>query len=111
MFKTLKSMLAIATVTAAVMVWRPVAVPAAAKDVCFKDWSAAAAAVKSHNLVPVDKLGALARRTSRSRLVKTELCRSGDGFIYRVVIQDARGRLKRLRLDAKRPFMTGSMTQ
>ncbi len=75
-----------------------------ATEVCFDDWSAAAAAVKQHGLVPVDKLGAMARSQARGLLVRTELCKRGDGYVYKVVLRDKRGGLKRMTVSAKEPF-------
>lgn len=85
--------------------------PAISAEACFDDWSAAAAAVKQHKLVPVAELGAVAKRRGDGQLVRTELCKSGNGYVYKVVLRDKSGRLTRRTVSAKRPFALGSATQ
>lgn len=96
-------------ITVAVLIVGAAAGPVqAAEEACFGDWSEAAAAVKKHGLVPVDRLGVLARKNAQSRLVKTRLCRTPKGYVYNVVVRGPRGRLKRFKLDAKNPFAHGA---
>lgn len=85
--------------------------PAAADESCFSDWSAAATVVKEHGLVPVDRIGVMAKRSSGSQLVKIELCKVSGGFIYKMVMRGPDGRFKRLEVNAKQPFAHGSMMQ
>ncbi|MGI9422097.1 MAG: PepSY domain-containing protein [Hyphomicrobiaceae bacterium] len=83
----------------------------ASSESCFDDWSTAANIVKKHGLVPVDRLGALTRRKAGSRLIKTQLCKTKDGFYYNVVVRGPRGQLKRLKVNARQPFAHGAMVQ
>jgi uncharacterized membrane protein YkoI len=76
----------------------------AAAEACFDDWSAAAVAVKKHGLVPVDKLGALARSKAKGLLVRTELCKQDGDYVYKIVLREERGGLKRMVVSAKSPF-------
>ncbi len=85
--------------------------PAAAASLCFEDWSQAAAIVKRHKLVPVAVLGTLARRQRNSQLVRTELCRGENGFVYKIVLRDKRGALKRMIVSAKHPFAPAGPTK
>ena len=85
--------------------------PVQAKEVCFTDWSDAAVAVKKHGLVPVERIGMMAKRSNGSRLVKIELCKVADGYIYKMVMRGPDGRLKRLKVNAKQPFARGAMVQ
>ena len=83
----------------------------ASPEACFDDWSTAANIVKEHGLMPVDRLGALTRSKAGSRLIKTQLCKTKEGYVYNLVVRGPRGQLKRLKVNARKPFMRGSMVQ
>ena len=85
--------------------------PAFASEACFSDWSVAASVVRKHELVPVDKLSSLARSKANSRLVQTQLCQTKDGFHYKLVLRGPNGKLKKLRVNARKPFVRGGMVQ
>ena len=85
--------------------------PAFASEACFSDWSVAAAAVRKHELVPVEKLSSLARSKASSRLVQTQLCQSKDGFHYKLVLRGPNGKLKKLKVNAKKPFARAGLLQ
>ncbi|MGI9411212.1 MAG: PepSY domain-containing protein [Hyphomicrobiaceae bacterium] len=80
-----------------------------AKEMCFTDWAEAAVAVKKHKLISVDRLGIMAKRRSNAKLIKIELCRKADSFFYNLVLRGPRGKLRRLKIDAKRPIAAGAM--
>ncbi len=85
--------------------------PAFAAEACFSDWSVAATAVRKHELVPVDELSALARSKANSRLVQTQLCQTKDGFHYKLVLRGPNGKLRKLKVNAKKPFARAGMLQ
>ena len=71
---------------------------------CFADWSAAGAVVKSEGLVTVDQLTKLARAKLGGEVVRTTLCESKGGYVYKLVIRDASGQINTVTVDAKKPF-------
>lgn len=80
------------------------AAPAGAAESCFADWSVAAPIVKTEGLATVEQLSQLARSSGSGEIVKTTLCRSDAGYVYRVVLKDGKGQLKTLSVDARKPF-------
>ncbi len=76
----------------------------AQSSTCFTDWSAAAAVVKSEELVTLDQLTKLAPVKFGGEIVRSALCESEKGHVYRLTIRDSDGRLKSIVVDAKHPF-------
>jgi uncharacterized membrane protein YkoI len=76
----------------------------AQSSACFSDWSAAAAVVKSEGLVTLDELTKLAPSKFGGEIVRSALCESEKGHVYRLTIRDANGRLMSVVVDAKHPF-------
>jgi hypothetical protein len=79
-------------------------VAAAASEYCIKDWTTAQAIVKKHKLAKVEQLSAQAVRYGLGAVVRARLCRERNGYVYRVILRDRSGRLKRHVTAAKRPF-------
>jgi hypothetical protein len=77
--------------------------PARAGD-CIDDWSVAAPLVRKEGLVSVEKLDELARSKGHGTLVRTQLCRTQDGYQYRVIVRGRAGALVPLTVDARKPF-------
>ena len=71
---------------------------------CFADWSAAGAVVKSEGLVTVDQLTKLARSKLGGEVVRTTLCESKGGYVYKLVMREPSGQLNTITVDAKKPF-------
>lgn len=77
------------------------------QDRCYKDWSEAARVVSDQNLVSVATLSQQFRRQKLGEIIKTELCRSGDNYVYRLVIRTAKGRFSAATYDARRGIEIG----
>jgi len=73
-------------------------------DYCIKDWTAAQAIVRENKLARVEQLSAQAAQYGLGAVVRVRLCRERDGYVYRVILRDRNGRLKRHVTAAKRPF-------
>jgi hypothetical protein len=71
---------------------------------CFTDWSAASIIVKAESLFPVDQLAKLAPSKLNADVVRSALCETQTGFVYKLVVRDKSGVLKSLTVDAKHPF-------
>lgn len=73
-------------------------------DACFSDWSAASIIVKAESLVTVEQLTKLAPAKLGGDVVRSALCETKSGFVYKLVIRDKTGQLKSHVVDAKHPF-------
>ena len=71
---------------------------------CYGDWSAAARLVHENKIVDVARLEKLARGKVDGRIITTKLCKVDDRYVYHVVVRGSDGRMRRLTVDAKRPF-------
>lgn len=71
---------------------------------CYSDWSVAAPIVRQEGLVTVERLASLAKGKVSGDIVKTTLCRDSGGFVYRLVLLDAHGKLSNRIVDARQPF-------
>ena len=80
--------------------------PARAETIenCYSDWSAAGIIVKAERLMPVEQLAKLAPSKLGVDLVRSVLCETKTGFVYRLVVRDKAGVSKSISVDAKRPF-------
>ncbi len=77
----------------------------AADEQCYASWSEAAPIVRAQGLVDMEQLSALATPNHvGGEIVKSTLCRDQGRFIYRLVIREAKGRLKMVAVDARKPF-------
>ena len=76
----------------------------AANDACFSDWSAASILVKAESLVPIEHLTKMAPAKLGGEIIRSTLCESKSGFIYKLVIRTAGGQMKAVEVDAKHPF-------
>ncbi|KUO61796.1 MAG: hypothetical protein APF80_00080 [Alphaproteobacteria bacterium BRH_c36] len=74
---------------------------------CFADWSAAATLVEDEKLVTVEALGRQFRHLRLGEIVKTELCRTAGGYVYRLVVRDSKGRFRSVIYDARRGIEIG----
>jgi uncharacterized membrane protein YkoI len=71
---------------------------------CFADWATASRIVAAEGLVTLDQLSKLAQGKLGGEIVRSSLCEVKTGFVYKLVVRDAEGRLKNVLLDAKTPF-------
>ena len=71
---------------------------------CFADWSAASIIVKAESLVPVDELAKLAPAKLGGDVVRSALCETKTGFVYKLVVRDKSGVVKSVTVDARHPF-------
>lgn len=76
----------------------------AANDACFTDWTAASILVKAEGLVTLDTLTRLAPSKLGGDIVRSSLCETKNGFVYRLVVRTREGSMKSLSVDAKHPF-------
>ncbi len=71
---------------------------------CLTDWSKAGPIVRERSLTPPEDVLMLAEGEVPGRLLKMSLCDDKGRYIYRLVIYAQSGELKRLNVDARRPF-------
>lgn len=76
---------------------------AGAED-CITEWGVAAPIVKAEGLLSVEQLFALARAKLSGEIVKTTLCNEDGRYVFRIVVRGAKGQLRTLSLDARKPF-------
>jgi hypothetical protein len=67
--------------------------PASAVD-CLTDWGMAGQIVRRKKLITVEEVSRSLAADGIGELVKTTLCRSDDGYFYRLVIRSPTGQLK-----------------
>ncbi len=101
--RVMKCFFATALLVAAVAVTGPAMADGPSK--CFASWSEAAPIVKRESLAAVEQVSALARPSlSGAEIVKTTLCESQGRFVYHLVVREAKGQIKLVEVDARRPF-------
>ncbi|AGK58081.1 hypothetical protein HYPDE_32033 [Hyphomicrobium denitrificans 1NES1] len=66
---------------------------ACAED-CLTDWGMAGQIVRSENLITVEEVSKSLAADGIGELVKTTLCRSRDGYFYRIVVRSPTGQLR-----------------
>ncbi len=71
---------------------------------CYDNWSVAAPIVRKEGLATVETLARRAQAKISGDIVKTTLCEENGGFVYRILIRDAGGRLTNKTVDARSPF-------
>jgi uncharacterized membrane protein YkoI len=71
---------------------------------CYPDWSVAAPIVRKERLTTVETLARQAQAEISGDIIKTTLCEENGGFVYRLLIRDAKGRLSKQTVDARAPF-------
>ena len=76
----------------------------AANDACFSDWSAASILVKTESLVPIEQLTKMAPSRLGGEIIRSTLCESKSGFVYKLVVRTNGGQMKAMEVDAKNPF-------
>jgi hypothetical protein len=59
----------------------------ACADDCLTDWGMAGQIVRRENLITVDEVSKSLEADGIGQLVKTTLCRSDDGYFYRLVVR------------------------
>jgi hypothetical protein len=74
--------------------------PASAVD-CLTDWGMAGQIVRRKNLITVEEVSRSLAADGVGELVKTTLCRSDDGYFYRLVIRSPTGQLKTTVMNAE----------
>jgi len=67
--------------------------PAIAGD-CLNDWGLAGQIVRQEKLITVEEVAKSLTADGVGQLVKTTLCRSAEGYFYRIVIRSPTGQLK-----------------
>ncbi|MET1047286.1 MAG: hypothetical protein ABWX70_11395 [Hyphomicrobium sp.] len=68
---------------------------------CLTDWGMAGQIVRRENLITVDEVSRSLAADGIGVLVKTTLCRSPDGYFYRLVIRMPTGQLRTTVMTAK----------
>jgi hypothetical protein len=68
---------------------------------CLSDWGMAGQIVRRENLITVEEVSKSLAADGIGVLVKTTLCRSDDGYFYRLVIRSPTGQLKTTVMTAK----------
>ncbi|CCB65592.1 MULTISPECIES: hypothetical protein [unclassified Hyphomicrobium] len=68
---------------------------------CMTDWGMAGQIVRRQNLITVEEVSRSLAADGVGVLVKTTLCRSDDGYFYRLVIRSPTGQLKTTVMNAK----------
>ncbi len=76
----------------------------AADAACYSDWSDAAPIVEKEGLATVEQLSSAARSKLKGDILKTTLCKQNGGYVYRLVVRGADGKLIPVTVDAKNPF-------
>jgi uncharacterized membrane protein YkoI len=71
---------------------------------CYSDWSIAAPIVRKEGLATVETLARRAQTRISGDIVKTTLCEEKGGFVYRLLIRDSKGRLRKRTVNARMPF-------
>jgi uncharacterized membrane protein YkoI len=71
---------------------------------CFADWATASRVVAAEGLVTLEQLAKRGQGKLGGEIVRSSLCELKSGYVYKLVIRDADGRLKNVLLDAKTPF-------
>lgn len=61
---------------------------------CLTDWGMAGQIVRRENLITVEEVSKSLAADGVGVLVKTTLCRSEDGYFYRLVVRSPTGQLK-----------------
>ncbi len=61
---------------------------------CLTDWGMAGQIVRRENLITVEEVSKSLAADGVGVLVKTTLCRSDDGYFYRLVVRSPTGQLK-----------------
>lgn len=70
-------------------------------DECLTDWGMAGQIVRRQNLITVEEVSRSLASGGIGELVKTTLCRSDNGYFYRLVIRSPTGRLKTTVINAR----------
>jgi len=63
-------------------------------DDCLNDWGLAGQIVRQEKLITVEEVAKSLTADGVGQLVKTTLCRSAEGYFYRIVIRSPTGQLK-----------------
>jgi hypothetical protein len=66
----------------------------AGADECLTDWGMAGQIVRRQNLITVEEVSRSLALGGIGELVKTTLCRSDNGYFYRIVVRSPTGQLK-----------------
>jgi hypothetical protein len=70
-------------------------------DDCLTDWGMAGQIVRRQNLITVEEVSRSLAADGIGELVKTTLCRSDEGYFYRLVIRMPTGELRTTVMHAK----------
>ena len=100
--KAIQALMAVSGLMLAVIVVPP-AVSAGSPEQCIDDWAKAAAIVQKRNIIDVAGLSRMARQKYDGKIMTARLCKSDDGYFYRLVIRRKDGRVQRVRVSAQRP--------
>jgi uncharacterized membrane protein YkoI len=71
---------------------------------CLTDWAAASVIVKAHDLASFADVTRMAASKLGGDIVRSALCETPTGHVYRLIIRDARGQLTTVTVDAAHPF-------
>ncbi|MBL8564731.1 MAG: hypothetical protein JNM89_03335 [Hyphomicrobiaceae bacterium] len=71
----------------------------AGESACFDDWSVASEIVARERLPAIGELQA--RGVAGGAIVRASLCRDGDRYLYRLIVKDHNGQLRRTEVEAR----------
>lgn len=99
----MRRLLDIALLAAAILAPMPLA-PASEADKCYPSWTEAAPIVKREQLVSAKDIHEQARKRQIGEPIRITLCEEKGHYVYRLVLQDASGKVRNLTVNARRPF-------
>jgi len=111
MIKHLTTHIGLAVVGLVLMAFALVTPARADALLCISDWGVATGIVRREGLADVDAVTAAARKSAEASVVRTILCKQGQGYVYRVILRDRTGRLRTATVDAKAPFAAMTLKQ
>lgn len=79
-------------------------IPAQANMACIEDWSTAVPVVREEGLASVETLTRRAKTKIAGDIVKVNLCKQGERYVYRLIVRTRKGKLQTHIVDAKEPF-------
>ncbi len=71
----------------------------AGDSACYDDWSVASEIVVRERLPAIGELQA--RGVAGGAIVRASLCRDGDRFLYKLIVKDRNGQLRRTEVEAR----------
>lgn len=93
-----------AFVLAAFLAWSPAPAAVGQSVKCYDDWSDAAPIVLREKLLPARDIQSWARKRLKGNVIRVTLCQDGERYIYRVLVQEPKGRIRNRTVEARGPL-------